>query len=338
MLLFRCSVLGKELLKRPVGLLECMAQHVHLLAAELESRGGIGKAAVLHIDFALGRPLHRSMQDDEGVAVLALKLQQKRTRSNDTHGGEIHRNPVAALRAAHLLVDSLEDLLEGVRIKLHRWKYSTECRGKIYTTAGKSVERNTEYLASYASHTFHAIFSVQSELVMPDATLHPLRRSAEHAFVALAVFMGVTALSQGPFRATILEWQTRDTQEIAIEHTENAALSLDVGERSGAGILEFRNEGEGAVMLSLPESWKRREVRGARIDDVERSATGLGFVRYSIPPGATVSFLAPEIPAHLVAHHPSALPLKIRLSRVDLGQNSVAHDTVLLQGEKHELW
>ncbi len=173
---------------------------------------------------------------------------------------------------------------------------------------------------------------------MSDSSSHPLRRSAEHAFVALAVFMAVTALSNGPFKATILEWNTQGTEQIAIEHSESASISLDVSERHGAAILEFTNESSSSLMLSLPDVWKRREVRGARLDDVEQTSTGLGFIRWRLPPHATVSFLAQQMPVHLIAHHPSSALLKIQLSRVDLATDSVTHDTILLQGEREDLW
>jgi hypothetical protein len=173
---------------------------------------------------------------------------------------------------------------------------------------------------------------------METSPSHLLRRSAENAFIALAVFMGVTAVSQGPFRATILEWQTRGTEEIAIEHASSASLALDVTERDGKAIVEFTNESEKAILLSLPEDWKRREVRRARLEEVQKSETGLGFVRWSLPQGATVSFLPKAMPTHLIAHHPSPSPLKIRISRVDLAQDSVVHDVVLIQEEREDLW
>ena len=173
---------------------------------------------------------------------------------------------------------------------------------------------------------------------MPDSSSHPLRHSAEHAFVALAVFMAVTALSNGPFKATILEWKTQGTQEIAIENSTSASIALDISERHGAGILEFSNASTIPLMLSLPDGWKRREVRGARLEDVEQTSTGLGFIRWKLPVDATVSFLAQNLPTHLIAHHPSGNLLKIQLSRVDLAADSVTHETILLQGEREELW
>ena len=173
---------------------------------------------------------------------------------------------------------------------------------------------------------------------MPDSSPHPLRRSAEHASIALAVFMAITALSNGPFKATILEWKTQGTEQIAIENAESASISLDVSERNGAALLEFTNEGMSPLMLSLPDTWKRREVRGARLEDVEQTSTGLGFIRWKLPADATVSFLAQNLPTHLIAHHPSGNLLKIQLSRVDLAADSVTHETILLQGEREELW
>jgi hypothetical protein len=79
-------------------------------------------------------------------------------------------------------------------------------------------------------------------------------------------------------------------------------------------------------------------VRGARLDDVEQTETGLGFIRWKLPQNATVSFLAQQMPVHLIAHHPSNILIKIQLSRVNLADDSVTHDTILLQGEQEELW
>lgn len=152
------------------------------------------------------------------------------------------------------------------------------------------------------------------------------------------MFLGVTALSNGPLKATILEWQTEGRISIAAEHEGSAALGLDVSTLQGSAIIDCVNEGDGTMFLSLPESWKRREVRNARLEDVALVETGLGFTRWTLPAGATLSMTVPEAPKHVRLHHPSPGLLKVRLSRVDLENDAVTRDTILVQGKEAEIW
>ena len=152
------------------------------------------------------------------------------------------------------------------------------------------------------------------------------------------MFLGVTALSNGPLKATILEWQTEGRVAIAAEHKGSASLGLDVSTLQGTAIIDCVNEGEGTIYLSLPESWKRREVRNARLEDVTLVETGLGFTRWTLPVGATLSMTVPEAPRHVTLHHPSPGLLKVRLSRIDLEDDAVTRDTILVQGKEVEIW
>lgn len=156
--------------------------------------------------------------------------------------------------------------------------------------------------------------------------------------IALAVFLGITALSNGPLKATILEWQTEGRVSMAVEHEQSGALALDVSTLQGSAIIDCINEGEATLLLSLPDSWSRREVRRARLEDVAPIETGLGFIRWTLPPGATLSMGVPETPVHLTLHHPSTSLLKVRVARVDLEQNTVERDTILVQGNEAEIW
>lgn len=91
-------------------------------------------------------------------------------------------------------------------------------------------------------------------------------------------------------------------------------------------------------MLSLPEPWRRREVRRATLEEVAATETGLGFIRWMLPPGATLSLSVAESPKHLTLHHPSPALLKVRLSRVDLENNVVVRDMILVQGKEANMW
>jgi hypothetical protein len=173
---------------------------------------------------------------------------------------------------------------------------------------------------------------------LPDPRSAPRQHLAIHAVIALAVFIGITALSNGPLKATILEWQTEGRVSIAVEHDASAALALDVTTLQGSAIIDCINEGATAFLLSLPESWHRREVRGARLEDVAPIETGLGYIRWKLPPGATLSMNIPKVPVHLTLHHASPSLLKLRLSRVDLGTNTVERNMILVQGKEAEIW
>ena len=166
----------------------------------------------------------------------------------------------------------------------------------------------------------------------------PRQHLGIHVVIASAVFLGVTALSNGPLKATILEWQTEGRGAIAAEHKGSASLGLDVSTLQGTAIIDCVNEGEGTIYLSLPESWKRREVRNARLEDVTLVETGLGFTRWTLPAGATLSMTVPEAPRHMTLHHPSPGLLKVRLSRIDLEDDAVTRDTILVQGKEVEIW
>jgi len=171
-----------------------------------------------------------------------------------------------------------------------------------------------------------------------DSLPAPRQHLGIHAVIALAVFIGVTALSNGPLKATILEWQTEGRVSIAVEHDASAALALDISTLQGSAIIDCINEGGATLLLSLPDSWERREVRRARLEDTAPTETGLGYIRWTLPPGATLSMNVPETPAHLTLHHPSTALLKVRLSRVDLSDNTVERDTILVQGNVAEIW
>lgn len=84
----------------------------------LEMKGGRG---IDHLIIGLGggSALERGVQNDERVARFATKLQNEKIVSRDAHGREIDGHLLAALRAAHLLLDASDDLLERMRVEFH---------------------------------------------------------------------------------------------------------------------------------------------------------------------------------------------------------------------------
>src|ERR1700690_2068399 len=64
------------------------------------------------------------MEDDVGIARIALELEQKEIVRSHADCRKINRDALPALRTAHLLLDASNNLLEGVGIHFHR-VYST---------------------------------------------------------------------------------------------------------------------------------------------------------------------------------------------------------------------
>lgn len=120
------AVLPEEMFEGSARLIEGLTQHGHLIVTQLKRGGGVlppvglKGARTKFLD-----PLKRRMQDDEGVAGVTLELQEHRVFPHDPDRRKIHRHLLAALRASHLLANSEEYLLEGVRIELHYLQYTT---------------------------------------------------------------------------------------------------------------------------------------------------------------------------------------------------------------------
>lgn len=213
---------------------------------------------------------------------------------------------------------------------------------KIFRNLPERIARQcTVYFPCRADDSLHtpsevAYASLPSS--MHESLDHPVRRTAQHAIVALGIFITVVTVSNGPLKATILDWQNEGSFSMAIEHGQVASIAITRGERNGTAIIEFRNDGEHTVLLSLPDNWKRREVRGARLEDFGPTQTGLGYIRWTLPAKATISMAASVAPRHLTLHHPTASPLKVELQRIDLERDSVDRNVLLIQSSKARLW
>ena len=124
--------------------------------------------------------------------------------------------------------------------------------------------------------------------------------------------------------------------EIAVEH--DAAVTLTVLQSSGksSGIVEFTGEGD-HVRISVPVSWKRREVRGGALAAVTSDPPALGFTRWHLPESVTVSFRVKGSPG-LTIRQASETPLLVLGKRVDVVSSGVIERSVLLKEGERQLW
>lgn len=126
------------------------------------------------------------------------------------------------------------------------------------------------------------------------------------------------------------------TAQIAVEHDAAATLKVVQSAGKAAGIVEFAAEGS-IVLLSVPSSWQRRDVRGAALTAVTADAPALGFTRWRLPANVTVSFRIDGSPS-LTVRNASPTPLLVLGKRVDVVDGRIAEKSVLLQEGEVRMW
>jgi len=161
------------------------------------------------------------------------------------------------------------------------------------------------------------------------------------AIAATAAIFAVVAIAQGSIRSGIPALTAQVTQgekvEIGLEHTKPVTLSLALTVNGRKGVADIRHDALETVHLSLPSSWVRREVKGVPLSAVTSESPIFGFTRWSLPPGALVSFdIVP--PSTLLLHHPTSIPAEIELTRVNLAKGTVEKDIILVQDGSVALW
>lgn len=153
------------------------------------------------------------------------------------------------------------------------------------------------------------------------------------ALIAL-IILSMSAVSPPSF-ASLLD---KNTADIGIEHTDPLSLSMQVGVSAYGGYIEFFTETSETILISVPSTWVRREVKNAQLHEVTSEVPSLGFTRWTLPPRAGISFTMPEPPDSAVLHNPSGAPLKLDLSFVDLTNDTVDKEVVLVQNNTVRLW
>lgn len=121
------------------------------------------------------------------------------------------------------------------------------------------------------------------------------------------------------------------TVDIAVQAPEATAVTFTVASKGSVRLIDVTHSSTKPIALSAPASWTRGEVRDAPITDVTHEEASLGYVRWRLPPRATVSFRTNEPFIALRVHNPNAIPLTARLTAVDLVTSVTYTDATLLQ-------
>lgn len=130
----------------------------------------------------------------------------------------------------------------------------------------------------------------------------------------------------------------KDVVDIGIEHEEPLSLTMQVGVSETAGFVEFFSETSETILISVPSTWVRREVKNAALHEVTSEIPSLGFTRWSLPARAGISFSVPSSPASMMLHNPTGVQMKLDLAFVDVTNDTVQKEVVLIQGDTIKLW
>lgn len=164
-----------------------------------------------------------------------------------------------------------------------------------------------------------------------------LSRPQSVAIIALTMMIG------GIFIVELLQVYgdspVSSVTHIGIEHVHPLTLSFVLHTSGGKwGIVDFGSITDETIFISLPDTWRRREVRNVALSQVQADPPSFGFVRYTFPPQAVVSFIVPDLPDHLLLHNPSRVPIQLNLTNANTATQEVKHDVILLQESPKEIW
>lgn len=151
--------------------------------------------------------------------------------------------------------------------------------------------------------------------------------------IVLAVILLITVHAD---RVRTIKEEGNPPAEVAVEHEAPATLTIHQTTGKNPGIVEFTGDG-GDVRISVPSGWERREVRGAALSAVTSDPPSLGFTRWHLPEGVTLSLRTGESPS-LTIRNASAPPLLVVGKRVDVENGKTEEKSILIKEQAARLW
>lgn len=157
-------------------------------------------------------------------------------------------------------------------------------------------------------------------------------RSSYVLTLALSLLL-LLALGSGITRQSKRTATLRHPPLLAIEHDAPLTVSFTLSRKGTARLIDIDHDTDNTIFVSTPAHWQRGEVRGAKLKDVTSEPPAAGFVRWTLPPHAGVTFKTAGEWSQVRVANPSGIPLTLRLTGVDLATQRATHDAVLVKDE-----
>jgi hypothetical protein len=120
---------------------------------------------------------------------------------------------------------------------------------------------------------------------------------------------------------------------IGLEHGTGMALALTVTNGSGGAIIDIGHDAVTLIAVSVPTTWTRTEVRGVPLSSVTSQEAALGFTRWTLPAGASVTYRSNERIGEVILRSGSNTPFQVKLTTVEGRTGQALHDVFLAGSE-----
>ena len=125
-----------------------------------------------------------------------------------------------------------------------------------------------------------------------------------------------------------------DSPVIAFEHGSPMTFSLTVSRRGTVRIVEIDDNAKDTVFVSVPQDWRRTEIRGVALSSVTSQPPSLGFVRFTLPAHAGITFQSEGSWQHVTVKNPRHIPMTLKFTGVDGNKNTSVHDVILMKDQE----
>ncbi|MDB4978755.1 MAG: hypothetical protein JWM56_941 [Candidatus Peribacteria bacterium] len=149
------------------------------------------------------------------------------------------------------------------------------------------------------------------------------------SFLVLA-FIGFTLLRAKSLQAALATKST--SPAVTIDHTKPIQVTIAVGNLGSKSVVDVQNKGSETIGVTVPASWKQREVRLGTVADVLSKPASPAHTRWTIPKGTIISFEADTPLAGMHVLNPSRIALHIAYRQLNLQTDAAHEDDVLLSG------
>ncbi len=156
---------------------------------------------------------------------------------------------------------------------------------------------------------------------------------------AIAVLLVLSSFDPVTFSTMPGKAETSHATQIGLEYDAPMKVEMLFARKNGAGYLSISNPTSRPLNISVPDSWRRTEVRGAPLTDFTSQPPEFGFRRWTMPAETGMSMILPTVPDDILFMSPSEPTAAITVRSVDVLSGEQFINVVLLNKQvETALW
>lgn len=119
---------------------------------------------------------------------------------------------------------------------------------------------------------------------------------------------------------------------IDVSHARSFGLMLSISQGGNSQFLEISHDAQDGISLTLPTTWREREVRFVPLSTIRSVPNGTSR-QWTLPPKALVSFRTDDVWNELMIRNTSESPFKVHLTLIDLRTGTMESDVYLVKDD-----